>query len=559
MSIGSTGEMMEMEPVNWYEASLPVRERKRRGHFSTPPLLVERMLDACGYCPENDLSRLRVLDPACGSGNFLVGAARRLAAFAARAGLCESEATALVARNLWGFDPDPVSCLLAEMNVRALCQPCEGGRLDGEREADKSAVVALSLTKKNGPESLLNTRDGDAIEVKQDIPARLHIHQADGLALAWDGYEGVDVFLANPPYLAAKNTDLSGYRSTYRGGQMDSYLLFLDLALDVVRPGGWLGLVLPDPVLARANASRQRVRLLETCTITHLWHLSGVFAAHVGAVVLIARKSPAPATHLISWQRAGWSHDFGKRAALDAKDAQGRQTERQEQHAKALNTVSQSLFRRQPGSELRYLLSSERGAIVERLRVHLDHASGPARRLAQLSDFLTIKRGEELGRKSARLVREQRQAEPAGHPSAAPGHPSAAPGHPQTAPGHPSAAPRHPSAAPHHPPTAPGHPAAPGHQATRKGWPYYIRPIPQIVNRSCSERAVAYIVGPPLAGGLGLFAGGLGGTGGLGLRMGGLGLRVGGLWGTGGLGLLAGGLRLRVWEHISPFSWAAWM
>ncbi len=364
MSMVTTGEMMEMEPGSWYEASLPLRERKQRGHFSTPPLLVEHILDACGYRSENDLAKLRVLDPACGSGNFLAGAARRLAAFAARTGLCESEAAALVARNLWGFDPDPVSCFLAEMNVRAQCQPC-------------------------------------------DSEARLHIHQADGLALSWEGYEGIDVFLANPPYLAAKNIDLSGYRSTHRGGQLDSYLLFLDLALAVVRPGGWLGLVLPDPVLARANASRQRARLLETCTITHLWHLSGVFAAHVGAVVLIARKSPAPATHLISWQRANWSRPLHSRTASAVKAVQDEQNGQQEQHTETLNTVPQSLFRRQPGAELRYLLSSERGAFIERLRAHLERASGSERRLAPLSDFLTIKRGEELGRKSAKLVRDQ--------------------------------------------------------------------------------------------------------------------------------------------------------
>src|SRR5579885_1831468 len=375
MSTMSTGKVMGvgMAPVSWYEAGLSLRERKQRGHFSTPPLLVERILDACGYCPENDLSGLRVLDPACGSGNFLAGAARRLVAFAARAGLGEREMAALAECNLWGFDPDPVSCFLAEMNVRAQCQPCDSG-------------------------------------------ARLHIHQADGLALAWEGYEGIDVFLANPPYLAAKNVDLSGYRSTHRSGQVDSYLLFLDLALAVVRPGGWLGLVLPDPVLARANAGRQRARLLETCTITHLWHLSGVFAAHVGAVVLIARKSPAPATHLISWQRSGWSHDFRPSAEKAVRDEQNGQ---QEQHMETLNTVPQSLLRRQPGAELRYLLSSERGAFIERLRAHLERASGSERRLAPLSDFLTIKRGEELGRKSALLVRDQPPSALAGQPHAA--------------------------------------------------------------------------------------------------------------------------------------------
>jgi SAM-dependent methyltransferase len=352
---------------------LPLRERKQRGHFSTPSQLVERILDACGYSPENDLSRLRVLDPACGSGNFLVGAARRLAAFATRSGLSHDELAALAAHNLWGFDPDPVSCFLAEMNVGAY------------------------------------------------IPERLHIHQADGLALPWDGYEGVDLFLANPPYLAAKNTDLSGYRSTHRSGQLDSYLLFLDLALSVVRPGGWLGLVLPDPVLARANASRQRARLLETSTVHHLWHLSDVFAASVGAVVIIAQKCPVPATHLISWERASWSHGSRQQAEPDGQSGQ------REQHREAHSTVPQSLFQRQPGAELRYLLSSGRGALVERLHAHLEHANGSERRLAPLSDFLTIRRGEELGRKSSQLVQRLPPPTVPDHPL--PGHPT--PGHPQ--------------------------------------------------------------------------------------------------------------------------------
>ena len=69
------------EQVGWYEASLPLQERRNRGHFSTPPLLVEHILDACGYngfAPGADPRSIRVLDPACGSGNFLAAAARRL-------------------------------------------------------------------------------------------------------------------------------------------------------------------------------------------------------------------------------------------------------------------------------------------------------------------------------------------------------------------------------------------------------------------------------------------------------------------------------------------------
>ncbi|HEY7413733.1 MAG TPA: hypothetical protein VH593_00960, partial [Ktedonobacteraceae bacterium] len=82
------------DQLNWYETSLPPDERKMRGHFSTPPLLVTRILDACGYHAERDLTRLRVLDPACGSGNFLAGAARRLLGSGQRLGYDTAALTA---------------------------------------------------------------------------------------------------------------------------------------------------------------------------------------------------------------------------------------------------------------------------------------------------------------------------------------------------------------------------------------------------------------------------------------------------------------------------------
>src|SRR5260370_8481929 len=107
----------------WYEASLPLMERKKRGHFSTPPSLVEQILDACGYTPDADLAQLRVLDPACGSGNFLAGAAQRLLAFSERMGLPLEERIALVQRNLWAFDPDPISCSLARIHLQPTLTP----------------------------------------------------------------------------------------------------------------------------------------------------------------------------------------------------------------------------------------------------------------------------------------------------------------------------------------------------------------------------------------------------------------------------------------------------
>ena len=271
---------------DWYEAGLSTSERKQRGHFSTPHALVDQILDACGYSASADLSRLLVLDPACGSGNFLAQAAQRLC-----------------------------------------------------------------------------------------------------LALAWQSR--VDLLLVNPPYLATRNTDLSQYRQARQRRQVDSYLLFLELALRAVRPGGWIGLVLPDPVLARANAAPERASLLRSCTIQHIWHLSGVFAAEVGAVVIVAQKTPPHALHRVCWTRERW--------------CAGSTLYRPEQ---TIQRVGQALLLSQPGTELRYLLSHEQGRTSERLRQALQDASTrPAGsvHLLPLEALVHIKRGEEIGRASALL------------------------------------------------------------------------------------------------------------------------------------------------------------
>jgi type I restriction-modification system DNA methylase subunit len=59
-----------------YEEYIDRRARNKKGHFLTRGEVVDYMLDLLGYSGPNIIGR-RVLDPACGSGSFLVHAARR--------------------------------------------------------------------------------------------------------------------------------------------------------------------------------------------------------------------------------------------------------------------------------------------------------------------------------------------------------------------------------------------------------------------------------------------------------------------------------------------------
>src|SRR5215831_16517814 len=76
---GQAAMLKSEKPValdgGWYEQQLARDERRGRGHYSTPPELVARLLEWVGYCAGADLEHLALLDPSCGVGNFLAGAA----------------------------------------------------------------------------------------------------------------------------------------------------------------------------------------------------------------------------------------------------------------------------------------------------------------------------------------------------------------------------------------------------------------------------------------------------------------------------------------------------
>ncbi|MEM5778925.1 MAG: N-6 DNA methylase, partial [Candidatus Aenigmatarchaeota archaeon] len=63
---------------NLYEKYLPSNERKRLGEFYTPVEVIDYILTSVGYTYNNEIENKDLLDPACGSGGFLVRATRRL-------------------------------------------------------------------------------------------------------------------------------------------------------------------------------------------------------------------------------------------------------------------------------------------------------------------------------------------------------------------------------------------------------------------------------------------------------------------------------------------------
>jgi len=334
-----------MEPAPWLppdDVLLPVDLRRGRGQFSTPARLVRFVLSCAGYTATADLRQVRLLDPACGMGNFLLVALDRLLHAAKQERWPVDDARTAIARNLWGFEVDPASCTLAELRLRAMLPP-------------------------------------------ELISVPLHLHQVDALALK--PAEAFDIVVSNPPYLSARRCDLSAYR--WLLGQRDAYLLFVDLACRLVKRGGVVGVVLPDPFLARANAREIRQHLLADFTLRRLLHIEGVFPAYVGTVVLVARREPAPPGQRVSWARLRVS-------GCQAPSRGGAAME----HVTGLRrgTAPQAVFMEQPQSALRYLLDERIAALMERI------TAGGGSVARRLRDLVRISRGEELAKYSAWLM-----------------------------------------------------------------------------------------------------------------------------------------------------------
>ncbi|MCX7886568.1 MAG: N-6 DNA methylase, partial [Verrucomicrobiae bacterium] len=96
-----------------YQFLVPQEIRHDLGEYYTPDWLAELVLDEVGY---DGNTRHRLLDPACGSGTFLVLAIQRARQYGRRHREPSLETAKRIVANLWGFDLNPLAVIAARTN-----------------------------------------------------------------------------------------------------------------------------------------------------------------------------------------------------------------------------------------------------------------------------------------------------------------------------------------------------------------------------------------------------------------------------------------------------------
>ena len=213
---------MSAAPANAMPTPPAAPARKRDGAVYTPDFVVDLILDAALPRSADALANAAVCDPACGDGAFLTAAARRVLSQ-----LDKPRAMAAL-RALAGFDIDADAAAICVSRLDAVLRE----RYPNERVSWNVAVR-------------------DALDRSAFASERGRFTHVVG----------------NPPYVRVQHLErerrerIAGQWSVLRGAT-DLYLIFYELALDLLRDGGTVGFITPSSWLRSDSGSLLRDALI---------------------------------------------------------------------------------------------------------------------------------------------------------------------------------------------------------------------------------------------------------------------------------------------------------
>ena len=277
--------------------------RKEQGIYYTPTYVVDYIVkNTVGELAKDkkfDLKNIKILDPACGSGSFLMKAFDYLVTLDKKknyevdqtkldlTGVSASygRKVEILKNNIFGVDLDPKAVEIAQLNL--LLKAAE----------KKHRLPTLQENIKVG-NSLI-----DDSAVAGDRAFKWEEQFEDIMA---DG--GFDVVIGNPPYVFAREKINDNEKEYYNKNyetikyQVNTYVLFIERAFKLLKSDGRLGFIVPDAWLRVESVGNLRKYLLVNCWLEKIIHIRGETFEGVGveSSIFILKKSKKTATTKVS-------------------------------------------------------------------------------------------------------------------------------------------------------------------------------------------------------------------------------------------------------------------
>jgi type I restriction-modification system DNA methylase subunit len=285
--------------------------RKAGGVYYTPKYIVDYMVKKTvgkiieGKIPRQ-IEKIRVLDPACGSGSFLIGAFQCLIDYHVQWYLAHPEQEVRHAHPSLDFmrevheDPDGSARLSVYRKAKILRNNIYG--VDIDPQAVEITMMSLYLKALEGEKSQLPPKQHLLPELKYNIMCGNSLigrdiydqgtlfgdEERDRInAFDWNsegsGFGrimregGFDCVIGNPPWgYDFTEEELEYLRGAFQPiivRMVDSFMFFVAKGVSVLREGGRFGMIVPDVVLYQVDNRKLRELLLAKCRITNCVNL----------------------------------------------------------------------------------------------------------------------------------------------------------------------------------------------------------------------------------------------------------------------------------------------
>ncbi len=290
-----------------YQHYLPEDERQRLGGFYTPYKLASLIIDLAGYRPDRpNLCKMKVLDPASGSGTFIVEAVRRLIEHLESKHECHTLPRTswekakfileTIKENIYAIDIHPFATFLTSLNLTMLLLDYyfKVRHQDPEYRLELNVVTADSLMKKVNmsiKDFYTNARAKEAYE-------RLRKYQRI-LTMKFDFVFG------NPPWGSVLKGPLSPlwnpkkreeYKKRYESayGKYDVCVLFLERGIEWLNENGILSMVVNNWFIFRDFGKGIRGVITDNTVILYLVDLGDfgkeLFKAMNNPLIIVLQK-----------------------------------------------------------------------------------------------------------------------------------------------------------------------------------------------------------------------------------------------------------------------------
>jgi len=297
------GKVIRLTPAHRAKVEEKPEVKKAGGVYYTPTYIVEYIVQKTvgqlveGKTPRQ-IGKLRVLDPACGSGSFLLGAyqylldyhrqwyeahdparharGKRPALYQGPGGewrLTTGEKKRILLNNIYGVDIDRQAVEVTKLSL--LLKVLEG-------ENQESLGQQLALWRERAlPDLGDNVKCGNSLigpdyfegQLLPDAEEMRRVNPFDWQAEFPEAIDagGFHVVVGNPPYIGFQGfKDIKPYlKSRYlsAAGRFDVYLPFIEKGVRLLREGGLLGYICPTNFTKRAHGRKLREFLRTNTTI----------------------------------------------------------------------------------------------------------------------------------------------------------------------------------------------------------------------------------------------------------------------------------------------------